>query len=112
IFQVETEIYHNGNVKIEKRYYITSLDWDASKLLKLARDHWAVENQLHRTLDIHFQEDACQEHHRNAAANLSLLRKLALSLLKQIEPKNKMIIKKKKVAYSPNFRRKCLLGEF
>ena len=112
IFQVESEIYQDGEVKTEKRYYITSLSWDAGRLLKLSRDHWHIENQLHRTLDIHFQEDACQEHDRNAAANLSLLRKLGLSLLKQIEPKNKMIIKKKKVAYSPSFRRKCLFGEF
>ena len=34
IFQVETEIYQDGKVKTEKRYYITSLDWEASRLLK------------------------------------------------------------------------------
>ncbi len=88
---------NDGEVKTENRYYITSLDWEAGHLLKLSRDHWHIENQLHRTLDIHFQEDACQKHDRNAAANLSLLRKLGLSLLKQIESKNKMIIKKRKL---------------
>ncbi|MCB9093326.1 MAG: hypothetical protein H6620_12290 [Halobacteriovoraceae bacterium] len=61
----------------------------------MSKDHWHIENYLHRTLDIHFQEDACQEHDRNAAANLSILRKLGISLLEQIEPKNKMIIKNK-----------------
>lgn len=112
IFKLETEIQRGGKTRTEERYYLSSLDVEASQFLSLARGHWKIENQLHRTLDVLFQEDACQEHNRNAAANLSLLRKLAISLLKGIEPKQKMIIKMKKIAYSPKFRRECLLGKF
>lgn len=62
-----------------------------AELLDISRKHWSVENQLHRTLDIHFKEDGCQVHDRRTAANLSALRKIALSLLKQIDPKKSVI---------------------
>lgn len=112
LFCIDSEIIKEGKVSKESRYYITSLSVDSSDLLRVARQHWAIENQLHRTLDIHFKEDACQVHDRLAAANLSALRKLALSLLRQIDPKKTLISKLKKAAYSSEFRRRCLLGIF
>ncbi|MEC7839690.1 MAG: hypothetical protein VX777_06595 [Chlamydiota bacterium] len=42
----------------------------------------------YRTIGVHFKEYSCQVHDSRAAANLSVLRKIALSLLKQIDPKN------------------------
>jgi len=112
LFRVDSEVTKDHKVSKESRYYITSLSTSAEELLYIARQHWSVENQLHRTLDVHFKEDACQVHDRLAAANLSALRKIALSLLKQIEPKKTLISKLKKAAYSPDFRRKCLLEVF
>lgn len=112
LFRIDSEVNKDGKTSQESRYYITSLSVDAVELLHIARQHWSVENQLHRTLDVHFKEDACQVHDRSAAANLSALRKLALSLLKQIDPKKTLISKLKKAAYSPDFRRRCLLGIF
>jgi len=112
LFRIDSEIIKEGKTSRESRYYITSLCVDASELLRIARQHWAIENQLHRTLDVHFKEDGCQVHDRRAAANLSIMRKLALSLLKQIDPKKTLISKLKKAAYSADFRRKCLLGIF
>lgn len=112
LFRIDTEVIKPGGRSVESRYYITSLQSDAAELLQIARQHWAVENQLHRTLDVHFREDACQVHDRNAAANLSVLRKLAISLLKQIDPHKTLISKLKRAAYSPPFRTACLLGTF
>ncbi len=112
IFLIDSEIMKEGNVTKDCRYYITSLQEDAAELLKISRQHWAVENQLHRTLDVHFKEDGCQVHDRQAAANLSVLRKIALTLLKQIDPKKTVISKLKKAAYSSDFRKMCLLGIF
>lgn len=112
IFRIDSEIIKDKNISQESRYYITSLQESASELLKISRQHWAVENQLHRTLDVHFKEDGCQVHDRQAAANLSALRKIALSLLKQIDSTKTIISKLKKAAYSPDFRRRCLLGIF
>lgn len=112
LFRIESEVIKEGKTSKESRYYITSLSVSADELLHIARQHWSVENQLHRTLDVYFKEDACQVHDRSAAANLSALRKLALSLLKQIDPEKTLISKIKKAAYSPDFRRRCLVGIF
>ncbi len=44
----------------EVQFYLTSLDCDARKLGQAIRLHWGVENSLHWTLDVTFNEDACR----------------------------------------------------
>jgi predicted transposase YbfD/YdcC len=66
---------------IEVCYYITSLNLDIDKFAKGVRKHWGVENSLHLFLDIIFNEDRHRYQDRVGAANLSLLRKVALAVL-------------------------------
>lgn len=66
---------------IEVCFYITSLDLDVEKFSKGVRQHWGVENGLHLALDIIFKEDNHRYQDRVGAANLSLLRKVALGVL-------------------------------
>jgi len=65
----------------ETCYYITSLDLDVDKFARSARGHWGVENGLHLSLDVIFEEDKHRYQDKVGAANLSLLRKVALSVL-------------------------------
>jgi predicted transposase YbfD/YdcC len=65
----------------EVQFYLTSLDCDACKLGKAIRLHWGVENGLHWTLDVTFNEDACRVRTGHAPQNLSLLRRIALNAL-------------------------------
>ncbi len=69
VLRISLKRTREGNISIENRYYITSLEAGALTYLEAVRSHWSVENQLHRTLDIIFLEDAAQEHNRTAAAN-------------------------------------------
>jgi predicted transposase YbfD/YdcC len=62
-------------------FYITSLDLDIEKFAKSVRKHWGVENGLHMTLDVVFDEDKHRYQDKVGAANLSLLRKAALAIL-------------------------------
>jgi len=63
---------------------ITSLkSTNAAEILKLRRNHWGIENNLHWMLDVLFREDDCRARTRNAPENLSSLRKLALQLMKR-----------------------------
>jgi predicted transposase YbfD/YdcC len=62
-------------------YYITSLGLDVDKFAKSVRKHWGVENGLHLSLDIIFEEDKHRYQDKVGAANLSLLRKVALAIL-------------------------------
>ena len=65
----------------EVQFYLTSLDSDACKLGQAIRLHWGVENGLHWTLDVTFNEDACRVRTGHAPQNLALLRRIALNAL-------------------------------
>lgn len=64
-------------------FFITSLDNDARQVLACSRNHWRVENSLHWVLDVVFREDDSRVRTGYAAHNFAILRRLALSLLKQ-----------------------------
>lgn len=65
----------------ETAYFITSLRNGPKTLLKLNRDHWKIENNLHRTKDTTFKEDASTIHIGNAAHNMATFRNTAVSIL-------------------------------
>jgi predicted transposase YbfD/YdcC len=65
----------------EVQFYLTSLDCDARKLAQAIRLHWGVENGLHWSLDVTFDEDACRIRTGHAPQNFSLLRRIALNAL-------------------------------
>jgi predicted transposase YbfD/YdcC len=70
--------------KVERRYFISSLPGDsARKLGQVVREHWGVESRLHWSLDVCFGEDQSRARIGNAAQNLSRVRRIALTLLKQ-----------------------------
>ena len=46
------------------------------------RGHWSIENSLHWQLDVTFGEDQSRLRRGHADANFSILRRTALSLLK------------------------------
>jgi len=72
-----------GVESIEFRYYIGSFAGTAEEYLNAIRGHWGIENSLHWVLDVVFREDDSRHHAGNSCENLALLRKLAISLLKQ-----------------------------
>lgn len=66
----------------EDRYHIATIR-GARKVLKSVRSHWGVENGLHWTLDMAFDEDRSRIRKGYGAENLAVLRHIALNLLKQ-----------------------------
>jgi predicted transposase YbfD/YdcC len=72
-----------GAESIERRYFLSSLPAQAKRLLTVARGHWAIENNLHWMLDVHFDEDRCRVRKDHAPLNLAVLRRVALSLAKR-----------------------------
>lgn len=67
------------------RYYVTSLPGNAAPIARAVRSHWGIENGLHWILDVAFREDDNRARAGHSAANLALIRKLALNLLR-LEP--------------------------
>ena len=86
----ERTVKKTGKKSVEQRYFLTSLT-DVHKAAFAMRAHWGIENNLHWVLD----EDYCLVRKDNAAANLSVLRKIVLNILKQVDFSD--IIKAKKM---------------
>mgnify|MGYP003450188025 FL=1 len=92
-----TSIREIGDKKTtETRLYISSLEHSAKEINKYIRSHWAIENSLHWTLDMTFNEDRQRKRDKNAAENFAQAQKIALNLLK-IENSTKMSIKTKRL---------------
>jgi predicted transposase YbfD/YdcC len=68
-------------VSTERRYYISILEPDSERLSGVIRKHWRIENNLHWNLDVTFGEDAKRIGSKNAAANMSLVRKTVMTIL-------------------------------
>ena len=66
----------------EDRYHIASIS-GAKRVLWAVRSHWGIENELHWTLDLAFDEDRCRVRKDHGPENFALLRHIALNLLKQ-----------------------------
>jgi predicted transposase YbfD/YdcC len=82
----------------EVRLYISSVQADAKDFNSFIRQHWAVENSLHWTLDVTFREDAQRKRNGKAAQNFALVQKIALNLLKKEESKRMSLKNKRLVA--------------
>jgi predicted transposase YbfD/YdcC len=83
IGRVIRERTKDGKTSREECYYITSLGLEIDKFSRAARGHWGVENELHWALDVIFDEDRHRFQSKCGAANLSLLRKIALAILSE-----------------------------
>jgi len=107
IICVQSQRTLNGKTSQEKRYYLSSLEPTAKILAQEIRRHWTVENELHWSLDVAFNEDKCRIKHKNAAANFAALRRFALALLKNAEV-SKLGIKNQRLqaAWSNDFLEK------
>ena len=71
-----------GESSREIRYYISSLLSSPSIINESIRSHWAVENNLHWSLDVVFKEDNSLKKQGNSAFNFNIISKIALGLLK------------------------------
>lgn len=122
VVQVNREREVNGKNTSTTHYYLTSLTPEPTKGKKgdpgdrarilghLVRRHWAIENELHWSLDVTLGEDANRTADRNAAANLGTLRRTAVSLLKQNTAKGSNKLKAFRASIKPAYLLELLQG--
>jgi predicted transposase YbfD/YdcC len=82
IMIISERLLPDRSPSIEKRYYLSSLPACALKIADAIRKHWQIE-QAHWILDVAFREDEQNADAGNIAENMSLMRRIALNLLKQ-----------------------------
>jgi predicted transposase YbfD/YdcC len=88
---------NDGDVRGDVRYFIASRYLSGVRFAQSVRGHWGIENSLHWVLDVTFDEDRSRARERQMADNLSWLRRIAISLLKQ-HPSNHSIKGKSEIA--------------
>ena len=105
------DTFKNGKHTSEVRYYILSKKLSAKKFGEAVRGHWSIENRLHWQLDVTFGEDQSRIRKGHADANFSILRRTALSLLKNNHTK-KLGIKNKRLtaAWNNDYLLEVLFG--
>jgi predicted transposase YbfD/YdcC len=87
----ETQI-RNGKTSIERRFFISSLPANAQKIAQSVRAHWTIENCLHWTLDVVFNEDLSTIRSNHSPQNMAVVRHFSLNMLQMAKqncfPKN------------------------
>lgn len=107
-----SDTQRNGKDCCEVRYYILSKYLSGRRFAAGVRGHWGIENSLHWQLDVAFNEDQCRIRKGQADQNFSILRRTALSLLKN-ERSQKVGVKNKRLiaGWDEEYLLKVLLGE-
>jgi predicted transposase YbfD/YdcC len=100
----------NGTNTSTAHDYITSLRCSAKKLAGYIRGHWGIENALHWVLDVVFREDDSRKRAGHAGANLAMIRKVAVSLLRRAPGKGSGVTKRLKAGWDDEFLLQVLLG--
>jgi len=90
--------------------YVSSKKLNAEAALHEIRDHWKIENRLHWSLDVIFDEDGCRVREKVAARNLSLIRKIAFNLLQTCPQKGSKLVKIKRAAWNPEYLQNLLIN--
>jgi predicted transposase YbfD/YdcC len=100
-----------GRCRLEARYYIPSVLPSAKRFADAVRGHRSIGNNLHWQLDVSFREDQCRVRTDHAPANLSVIRRFALGLLKRETSCRRGIeTKRLKCAASNEYREKALFN--
>src|SRR5262249_19750085 len=89
---VEARRETGETVQVDTRYLLTSLPAQGVPCAHAVRQHWGIENSLHGVLDVSFAEDACRIRKGQGAQTFSILRHIALHLLRR-DPHHKRGIK-------------------
>jgi len=107
---VESQRTIGDEISRERRYFISSLsDTNAESIGQMIRSHWGVENKLHWSLDVSFDEDDCRIRKGFGAENVSRLRRIALNLLKNEKTaKCGIKIKRHKAGWDEKYLEKLL----
>ena len=98
-------------VQIETRYFLTSLPAQGVQFSQAVRQHWGIENAFHWVLNVSFHEDACRICKDKEAQTFSVLRHIAVNLLRH-ERRHKRGIKarRKRAGWDQDYLLQVLAG--
>lgn len=95
-------------VTTQLRCFLTSSDAPDDRIARAVRAHWAIENGLHWVLDTGFGEDLSRVRDENAAANLAVLRRIALNIVRADPSPGSLKAKRKRAAWDDSFMQRIV----
>mgnify|MGYP001819513150 CR=1 FL=1 len=101
----------DGKEKSDVRYYLSSLRRNGQLFANSVRNHWSIENTLHWSLDMTYREDESRIRERTFAQNMSWLRRITLSLIKQHPGKQSYIMKRRMSGWNVDYMMQVLTGQ-
>ncbi|MBT6953281.1 MAG: ISAs1 family transposase [Flavobacteriaceae bacterium] len=98
-----------GEQMYQKRFYITNLEQDASRINWAVQSHWGIETKVHWVLDVAFREDDSRVRKGHADENFAITRHIALNKLKNEHScKRGIKAKRKKAGWDMEYLAKVL----
>jgi predicted transposase YbfD/YdcC len=88
--------HQQAPVTSDYRVYISSLVRSATAFVTMIRQHGDIDNKLHWSLDVTFNEDRCRIRKDHAPENVTAARHMALNLLRQ-EHSHRMSLRQKRL---------------
>ncbi len=107
LIEVRSERIINGKVEKSIRYYGSSRKAEAKEFIKWIRGHWGIES-MHYILDVVFKEDASLTNVGNIAENTSLMRRVAMNVIKICDPNRGFADARRAATHNPNYLRGIL----
>ena len=103
VAMVESRIERGDKIETERRSYISSRPLSAKAFAHAVRSHWAIENNLHWTLDVTFKEDQSRLRAGHGARNMAVVRHFALNLVRQAGDKRSIKRRRKRASWDPKY---------
>lgn len=100
---IESHIERGDKTETERRSYISSRALSAAAFADAVRSHWAIENNLHWTLDVTFNEDQSRLRTGHGAKNMAVVRHFALNLVRQIADKRSIKRRRKRASWDAQY---------
>lgn len=110
VVQVNREREVGGQRAVTSHYYIASHEGTAAEFAGWVRGHWGIENGLHWALDVVFREDRSRIRAANAGANLAMIRRVAVSLLRRAPGKGSGVTKRLKAGWDDSYLLQVMQG--
>lgn len=110
VVQVNREREVGGERTCTSHYYLTSYAGTAAEMAAFVRGHWGIENGLHWVLDVVFREDDSRVRAGHAGANLAMVRRVAVALLKRAPGKGTTPTKRLKAGWDDDYLLQVLQG--
>jgi predicted transposase YbfD/YdcC len=89
--------------RFDTRYFIASTHLTAERAGHAVRGHWLVENALHWTLDVVFNDDQSRLRKGHGAHNMAIVRHFAINLVRTVNDKRSIKLRRKKAGWNPQY---------